>query len=71
MVFSFTSCKPFLDADTIEFQPIQVVSHTIGLYTVSHGKFHDRGYSDILDGIKSIGIMGCCTPEHSVTTITW
>ena len=46
---------------------------TIGFYTTSHGKFHDRGYSDILYGINSIDIMGCCTPVHSVTstTITW
>ena len=28
-------------------------------YTVSHGKFYDRGYSDILYGINSIDIMGC------------
>ena len=27
-------------------------------YTASHGKFHDRGYSDILYGMKSIDIMG-------------
>ena len=26
-------------------------------YTVSHGKLHDRGYSDILYGINSIDIM--------------
>ena len=25
-------------------------------YTVSHGKFHDRGYSDILCGINNINI---------------
>ena len=35
-------------------------------YTVSHGKFHDRGCSNILYGISSIDIMRCCTPEHSV-----
>ena len=44
---------------------------TMGFYTLSRGKFHDRGYSDILYGINSIDIIGCCTPEHSVTTITW
>ena len=33
-------------------------------------KFHDRGYSDVPYGINSIDIIGCCTPEHSVTTIT-
>ena len=44
---------------------------TMEIYTVSHDKFHDRGYSDIHYGINSIDIMGCCTPEHSVTTITW
>ena len=27
-------------------------------YTVWHGNFHDRGYSDILYGINSIDIMG-------------
>ena len=25
----------------------------------------------IVYGINCIDIMGCCTPEHSVTTITW
>ena len=38
---------------------------TMGFYKLSHGKFHhDRGNSDI-------DIMECCTPEHSVTRITW
>ena len=33
----------------------------MGFYTVvSHGKFHNRGYSDILNGITSTNIMGCC-----------
>ena len=40
-------------------------------YTLSDGKFHDRGYFDILYGINNIDIMGCCTPEHPVTKITW
>ena len=33
----------------------------MGFYTASHGigKFHDRGYSDILYRINSIDIMGC------------
>ena len=44
---------------------------TMGFYTLSHGKFHDRGYPDILYGINSVDIMGCCTPEHSLTAITW
>ena len=44
---------------------------TMRFYTLSHGKFHDREYSDILFGINSIDIMGCCTLEHSVTTIKW
>ena len=26
-------------------------------YTQSHGKFHDRGYSDILYGINNIDII--------------
>ena len=43
----------------------------MGFYTVSHGKFYDRGYSDIHYGINGIDIMGSCTPKHSVTTITW
>ena len=30
---------------------------------VLHGKFHDRGYSDVLYGINSINTMGCCTPN--------
>ena len=34
------------------------MSITMGFYTLSHGKFHDRGYSDILYGINSIDIMG-------------
>ena len=44
---------------------------TMGFYTLSHGKFHDRGYSDIPYEINSIDILGCYTPEHSVTTIAW
>ena len=28
----------------------------MGFYRLSHGKFHDRGYSDILHGINSIDI---------------
>ena len=28
-------------------------------YAASHGKLHDRGYSDILYGINSIDIIGC------------
>ena len=28
-------------------------------------KHHMVSYSDILYGIYSIDIMGCCTPEHS------
>ena len=48
----------------------------MGFYTASQCQFHDRGYSDILYGINSYDIMQescmeCCTPEHSVTTITW
>ena len=39
----------------------------MGLYTPSHGKFHDRGYFDILNGINSIDIMGYCTLEDRVT----
>ena len=54
-------------------QPFRVVEqgnyHVI--YTVSHGKFHDRGYSDILYGINSIDLMGCRTPEYTWYTITW
>ena len=42
----------------------------MGFYTLSHGKFHDRGYSDILYGRNSIDIMERYFPEHSVTTIT-
>ena len=38
---------------------------TMEFNTLSYGKFHDRGYSDIVYGINSIDIMGCCTPEHS------
>ena len=38
---------------------------TVGCNTLSNGKFHNRGYSDILYGINSIDIMGCCTPEES------
>ena len=30
---------------------------TMGFYKLSHGKFHDRGYSDIHYGINSINIM--------------
>ena len=44
---------------------------TMELYTASHGKFHVRGYSDILYGINNIDIMGCCTQEDRVTKITW
>ena len=29
----------------------------MGFYTLSHGKFHDRGYSDILYEINSIDRM--------------
>ena len=43
---------------------------TMGFYTLSHGKFHDRGYSDILYGINSIDIMGYCTPEDNHMVIT-
>ena len=43
----------------------------MGFYSASHGKFHDRGYSDIVYRINSIDIMVCCTPENSVTAITW
>ena len=42
----------------------------MSFYTVSHGKY-DRGYSD---GINSIDIVGCCTPEKlrcSTTLIGW
>ena len=42
----------------------------ISFYTLSLGKFHNRGYSYILYGINSIDIMGCCTPEYMVH-ITW
>ena len=28
-------------------------------------------YALTLYEINSIDIMGCCTPEHSVTTFTW
>ena len=31
-----------------------------------YGKFQNRGYSDIIDVINSIDIVGCCTPEDSV-----
>ena len=41
----------------------------MGFCTASYGKFHDRGLFDILYRINSFDIMGCCTPEHSVTTI--
>ena len=34
---------------------------TMEFYTVSHNKFPDKGYSDILYRINSIDIMGCCT----------
>ena len=40
-------------------------------FIVSHFKFHDRGYSDILYEINSNDIMECCTPEPSIITITW
>ena len=30
---------------------------TMGFYTLSHGKFHDRGYFDILYGINSIDVL--------------
>ena len=43
----------------------------MGFYTASHDKFHDRGNPDILYGINRVDIMGCCTPGHSVTAITW
>ena len=43
---------------------------TMEFYTLSHAKFHDREYSDIFYGMNNIDIMGCCTPEHSLTTIT-
>ena len=43
---------------------------TMRFNTLSHGKFHDREYSDILYGINSIDIMGRRTQEHLVTTIT-
>ena len=29
----------------------------MGVYILSHGKFHDRGYSDTLYGINNIDIM--------------
>ena len=45
----FYGCVEFLR------QPIQVI--TMGFYTLSHGKLHDRGYSDILYRINSLYIM--------------
>ena len=30
---------------------------TMWFYKLSHGKFHDRRYSDILYGVKSIDII--------------
>ena len=44
---------------------------TMGFYTLSHSNFHDREYSDILYVKNNIDIIGYCTPEDSVTTITW
>ena len=44
---------------------------TVEFYTLSHDKFHDSDISDILYGINSTDIVGCWTPEHSVTTITY
>ena len=48
-----------------------ILALRVGDFPTREGPGYATGYSDIFYGINSIDSMGCCTPEHSITTITW
>ena len=53
------------------FRLVKQGNYHVILHSISRGKFHDKGYADILYGINSIDIIGCCTPEYSWYAITY